>query len=156
MRALYPGSFDPPHLGHLDLIRRAARLCDDLIIGVAENPDKRPFLSAERRVLLLQAECAALRAVRVVSYRGATTAFAAAQGCAVLIRGVRGAHDLEAEQAMAEVNRSNGLDTLLLPSSSQLIHISSRLVRQVLDAGLPLTGLLSPGVAAAIGARAQP
>ena len=71
----------------------------------------------------------------------------------VLVRGVRNAGDWQTEQAMAEVNRSHGLDTLLLPSASSHIHISSRLIRQVLDAGLPLTGLVSPTVASALAQR---
>jgi pantetheine-phosphate adenylyltransferase len=153
MNVLFPGSFDPPHLGHIDLIRRCAQLFDAVIVGVAVNPEKRPFLSGDQRLQLLQAECAALPTVSVATYRGATTAFAAAHGCTVVVRGVRGAGDLESEQAMAEVNRSQGLDTLLLPSSSRYIHISSRLVRQALDAGLPLAGLVSPAIAAALAAR---
>ncbi len=154
MKALFAGSFDPPHLGHLDLIRRAVALLDELVVGVACNPDKQGFLAPEQRVALLRGECAGLANVRVATYQGATTAFAAANGCGVLLRGLRNAADLEAEQAMAEVNRAQGLDTLLLPSRSSHLHLSSRLVRQVLSARLPLDGLVSPGVAAALAARA--
>jgi pantetheine-phosphate adenylyltransferase len=160
MRALFPGSFDPPHLGHLDLIRRAAALFDELVVGVAGNPDKQAFLAVDERVALLRADCAGLANVRVAAYQGATTAFAAANGCGMLVRGLRNAGDLEAEQAMAEINRGNGSDTLLLPAQSAHIHLSSRLVRQVLAAQLPLTGLVSAAVAAALlrrlaGARPQ-
>jgi pantetheine-phosphate adenylyltransferase len=153
MKALYPGSFDPPHLGHLDLIRRAAPLVGELLVGIAENPDKHAFLALQQRVALLSRDCAALPGVSIVSYAGATVSFARAQGCTVLVRGVRNAGDWQTEQAMAEVNRSHGLDTLLLPSASSHIHISSRLIRQVLDAGLPLTGLVSPTVASALAQR---
>lgn len=153
MRALFAGSFDPPHLGHLDLIGRAAALMDELVVGVAGNPDKRAFLSVDQRIALLRADCAGLATVRVVGYLGATTAFAAANGCGVLVRGLRNANDLEAEQAMAEINRGNGLDTLLLPAQSRHLHLSSRLVRQVLAAKLPLAGLVSAGVAAALAQR---
>ncbi len=155
MKALFPGSFDPPHLGHLDLIRRAAALLDELVVGVAGNPDKQAFLAVDERIALLRADCAGLAGVRVAAYQGATTAFAAANGCRVLVRGLRNANDLEAEQAMAEINRGNGLDTLLLPAQSRHIHLSSRLVRQVFQARLPLEGLVSAGVAAALAARAQ-
>jgi pantetheine-phosphate adenylyltransferase len=154
MRALFPGSFDPPHLGHLDLIRRAAALFGDLVVAVAGNPDKQAFLAVEERLALLRADCADLAGVRCALYQGATTAFAAANGCGVLVRGLRNANDLEAEQAMAEINRGNGLDTLLLPAQSRHLHLSSRLVRQVLQAGLPLDGLVSAGVAAALARRA--
>ncbi len=150
MKALYPGSFDPPHLGHLDLIRRAAALVEQLTVGIAENPDKRPFLSVERRIALLRAECHGLANVSVVSYQGATVSFARAHGIDVLIRGLRNANDLEAEQAMAQVNRANGFDTLLLPSASEHIHISSRMVRMVIEARLPIDGLVSPAIAQAL------
>jgi pantetheine-phosphate adenylyltransferase len=153
MKALFPGSFDPPHLGHLDLIRRAAALMDELVVGVAGNPDKQAFLTVDERIALLRADCAGLATVSVVGYQGATTAFAAANGCGVLVRGLRNAGDLEAEQAMAEINRGNGLDTLLLPAQSRHIHLSSRLVRQVCAAALPLEGLVSAGVAAALASK---
>ncbi len=150
MKALYPGSFDPPHLGHLELIRRAAALVDELVVGIAVNPDKAPYLAIEQRLALLRADCATLRNVSVVSYQGATVQAARALGAGALLRGLRNANDLEAEQAMAMVNRANGFETLLLLSSSEHLHISSRLVRLTADAGLDLTGLVGPRVAAAL------
>ena len=150
MKALYPGSFDPPHLGHLELIRRAAALVDELVVGIAVNPDKAPYLAIEQRLALLRADCAELRNVSVVSYQGATVQAARALGAGALLRGLRNANDLEAEQAMAQVNRAHGFDTLLLPSASEHIHISSRMVRLVVEARLPLAGLVSPGVAQAL------
>jgi pantetheine-phosphate adenylyltransferase len=150
MKALYPGSFDPPHLGHLDLIRRAAVLVQHLVVAIAVNPDKQPFLPTEQRIALLRGECRDLANVSFASYEGATVNFARANGVAVLIRGLRNANDLEAEQAMAQVNRANGLDTLLLPSASEHIHISSRMVRMVAEARLPLSGLVSASVARAL------
>ncbi len=150
MKALYPGSFDPPHLGHLELIRRAAALVDELVVGIAVNPDKTPYLAIEQRLALLRADCAELGNVSVVSYQGATVQAARALGAGALLRGLRNANDLEAEQAMAMVNRANGCETLLLLSSSEHLHISSRLVRLTADAGLELTGLVGPRVAAAL------
>ena len=150
MKALYPGSFDPPHLGHLELIRRAAVLVDELVVGIAVNPDKAPYLPIEQRLALLRADCAELRNVSVVSYQGATVQAARALGAGALLRGLRNANDLEAEQAMAMVNRANGFETLLLLSSSEHLHISSRLVRLTADAGLDLAGLVGPRVAAAL------
>jgi pantetheine-phosphate adenylyltransferase len=150
MKALYPGSFDPPHLGHLELIRRAAALVDELVVGIAVNPDKTPYLPIAQRLALLRADCAELQSVSVVSYQGATVHAARALGAGALLRGLRNANDLEAEQAMAMVNRSNGFETLLLLSSSEHLHISSRLVRLTADAGLELTGLVGPRVAAAL------
>lgn len=148
--ALYPGSFDPPHLGHLDLIRRAAAQVDHLVVGVALNPDKQPMLSAEQRIALLTTLARELKNVTAISYAGATVAFAKAQGCTALIRGLRNAADLDAEFGMAQVNRANGLDTLFLVADAAHQHLSSRLVKLVASAGLPLDALVPPAVLSVI------
>jgi pantetheine-phosphate adenylyltransferase len=150
VKALYPGSFDPPHLGHLDLIRRAAAQVDHLVVGVALNPDKQPLLSAERRVALLSELTRDLGKVSAVAYTGPTVTFAKAQGCTVLVRGLRNAADLDAEFGMAQVNRANGLDTLFLVSDAAHQHLSSRLVKLVANAGLPLDALVPRAVLAAL------
>lgn len=148
--ALYPGSFDPPHLGHLDLIRRAAAQVDRLVVGVALNPDKQPLLSAEQRVALLTTLTRELPNVTAIAYQGATVAFAKAQKCTVLLRGLRNAADLDAEFGMAQVNRANGLDTLFLVADAAHQHLSSRLVKLVATAGLPLDALVPPAVLAVL------
>lgn len=148
MKVLYPGSFDPPHLGHLDLIRRASAQVKHLVIGVAVNPDKKPLLSAEQRIALLITLCRELGNVSVVAYQGATVTFAKAQGCTVLLRGLRNAADLDAEFGMAQVNRAHGLDTVFLVADAAQQHLSSRLVKLVAAAGLPLDALVPPVVAA--------
>lgn len=150
MKALYPGSFDPPHLGHLDVIRRAARVCEHLVVGIAANPEKKPYLPAMSRAEIIRAECAAVRNVEVVQYGGATVHWARQNGIAALVRGLRGPADLEAEAAMAAVNRSQGFETLFLACDPALAHISSRLIRQVLSAGLPTEGLIPARVVDAI------
>lgn len=150
MKALYPGSFDPPHLGHLDLIRRAAAQVAHLVVGVALNPDKQPLLSAERRVGLLTELSRELGNVSAIAYAGATVTFAKAQGCTVLVRGLRNAADLDAEFGMAQVNRANGLDTLFLVSDAAHQHLSSRLVKLVAHAGLPLDALVPRAVLTAL------
>ncbi len=144
MKALYPGSFDPPHLGHLDVIQRAAKVCDQLVVGVAGNSEKKPFLPAMTRVDILRAECAGLRNVEVVQYSGATVHWAKANGVQTLVRGLRTASDLEAETPMAAVHRANGFETLFLLCDPALAHISSRMIRQVMAAGLSTDGLI-PG-----------
>lgn len=151
MIALFPGSFDPPHRGHLDLIQRAAGLAERLVVAVAVNPDKRPFLPSATRVALLRAALTGFANVTVESYTGGTAAFAAARGARVLVRGVRGAADLEFERGMATVHRdAAGLETILLPGSGATGHLSSSLVRDAARAGLPLDSLLTPAVAAAV------
>ncbi len=150
VKALYPGSFDPPHHGHLDLIRRAAAQVDHLVVGVALNPDKQPLLSAEQRIALLTTLGRELGNVSAIAYQGATVAFAKAQGCSVLIRGLRNAADLDAEFGMAQVNRANGLDTLFLVADAAHQHLSSRLVKLVASAGLALDALVPPAVLAVL------
>jgi pantetheine-phosphate adenylyltransferase len=153
MKALFAGSFDPPHLGHLNLIRRASALVSDLIVAVAINPEKPGCLTIAQRLEFLRAACRDLGNVAICSYGGATVTFARSRGVDILMRGVRNAQDLHGEQAMAEVNRANGIDTLLIPSASAYIHVSSSLVKQVAAAGLPLTALVSADVAAAMCAQ---
>ncbi len=152
MIALFPGSFDPPHRGHLDLIQRAARLAKRLVVAVAVNAAKRPFLPSEQRVALLREACAHLDNVSVASYTGGTAAFAATQGATVLVRGVRGAADLDFERGMAAVHRAAaGLETVLLAGDGATGHLSSSLVREAARAGLALDTMLTPAVAAAVG-----
>lgn len=154
MIALYAGSFDPPHHGHLELIRRAAAVSTTLIVGVAVNPEKTPFLPAAVRVDLLRRACADLPHVRVETYQGATVAYARAHGVQVLIRGLRTASDAEFERGLAAVNRqAGGIETLLLLADGAHSHLSSSLVREAVRAGLPLDSLVSHDVARAIAAR---
>lgn len=153
MKALYAGSFDPPHLGHLDVIRRAARVCERLVVGVAANPDKKPFLPASVRMQLLRESCAGLANVEIASYDGATVLWARANGVQALVRGLRTAADLDNEAPMATVNRANGFETLFLLCDPALAHVSSRIIRQALAAGLSSDGMIPDGVLRAIRER---
>jgi pantetheine-phosphate adenylyltransferase len=150
VKALYAGSFDPPHLGHLDVIKRAASICDQLVIGIAGNPEKKPFLPAMARADILRAECAGLRNVEIVQYSGATVHWARSNGIQTLVRGLRTATDLENEAPLATVNRNNGFETLFLLCDPALAHVSSRMIRQVLAAGLSTSGLIPDRVLDAI------
>jgi pantetheine-phosphate adenylyltransferase len=143
VKALYAGSFDPPHLGHIDLIRRAAKVCDTLVVGVGSNPEKKPYLPAMARVEILRAECAQIRNVEIVQYNGATAHWAKSNGITVLVRGLRNTNDFAAETPMATINRSNGFDTLFLIGDPAHAHISSRMIRQVIAAGLGTEGLIA-------------
>jgi pantetheine-phosphate adenylyltransferase len=150
MNLLFPGSFDPPHLGHLDLITRGAALGGRLVVAVAVHPDKRGWLPVEHRVSLLRACCAHLAQVEVATYQGATLHFARERHLDALLRGVRSAADLDHERAMAEHHRQLGLDTILLLAPGALAHLSSSFVRQVHAAGLGIEALVPPAVAAAL------
>lgn len=153
--AIYPGSFDPPTPGHLDIIRRAAALFDGLVVGVLENPAKTPLLDEQTRVRLLEAEIADLKlaAVEVRSFRGLAIDFASSAGAQWIVRGVRSAVDLAEETAMAHTNRvaaGGSLDTVLLPARSELAGVHSRLVRQIVRGGGSLSGLVTPRVEEAL------
>lgn len=141
---LYPGSFDPPTLGHMDLIRRAAAVFDEVVVGVLHNPDKRGAFSAEERVEMLEKCCAGMRNVRVVAFGGLTAELARQLKIRVLVRGVRGVADLENETAQARINgRLNpGLETVFFPADPEKTEISSSFVRQLAAFGAPLNGYI--------------
>lgn len=150
--ALYAGSFDPPTLGHIDIILRAADACERLVVGVGRNPAKRPFIDVDERIELIRAECTdqGLSNVTVESFDGATVDFARQHDIHLLVRGLRGFADLERERGLAEINRVNGFETMYLLARSHHTHISSSLVREVINANLSLDELVPARVAAAL------
>ncbi|MDA3962367.1 MAG: pantetheine-phosphate adenylyltransferase [Planctomycetota bacterium] len=150
--ALYAGSFDPPTLGHLDIVTRAAQASERLVVGVGFNPAKKHFIPVEDRVALIQAECAeaGVENVTVEAFSGATVEFARKHDIHLLVRGLRGFADLERERGLAEINGHNGFETMFLLARSQHAHISSSLVREVIVAGLCLDQLVPARVAAAL------
>lgn len=156
MRLFYPGSFDPLHLGHLDLIRRAHAIASELIVGVGHNPSKQSLLSHEHRIACLQEAVAGLPRTTVIGYRGATLEEARRLQATALLRGIRNTADLEFELTMAAIHRSQGLETLFLLTDGRYAHISSSAVRLALSANLPLNELVPPGVARALERRASP
>lgn len=147
----YAGSFDPPHFGHLDIIRRAAKLCERLVVGIAINPSKSHFLTVATRRTLLSELLRDCNNVSIETYGGATVDHARAQGCTALIRAVRSAQDTEQERRLATVNRDiGGFDTVLLLASASTSHISSSLIREAVVAQVALDTLCPSAVAAAI------
>ncbi|MBN1443112.1 MAG: pantetheine-phosphate adenylyltransferase [Planctomycetes bacterium] len=154
--ALFPGSFDPVTRGHLDVIRRAARLFDRLCVGVIANPEKVSCFSAEERVELLRGETADLENVEIRAFGGLTAALAAEIGALWIVRAVRSSGDAAFELPMAWSNRRStkaDVDTLLLPASSDAAFISSRLVRQIAEGGGELGAFVTPAVEAALRRR---
>lgn len=131
--AVYTGSFDPITLGHLDVIDRASRLFEALIVGVGINPDKQPMFSLEERVGLVRASTAHLANVRVERFSGLSVAFVREQGAHVLLRGVRSLTDIEAEFTMTLANRKldPGIETVFLMADAEYSHISSSLLKQI-------------------------
>jgi pantetheine-phosphate adenylyltransferase len=139
--AVYTGSFDPITLGHLDVIRRASRIFEGLVVGVGINPDKQSLFSLEERVGLVRAAVAGLANVRVELFSGLSVAFVREQGAHVLLRGVRSLTDIEAEFTMTLANRKldPAVETVFLMADAEYSHVSSSLLKQ-LRAKLPSRG----------------
>ncbi len=131
--AIYPGSFDPIHNGHLDVIGRAAKLCDRVVVAVAVNRDKTGFFPMEERVELIRAAAAHIPRVEVKSFDGLLVDFFRAEKADAVIRGLRAVSDFEYEFQMALMNRSldEHLETIFLMPSQENIYLSSRIVKEV-------------------------
>lgn len=135
--AAYVGSFDPPTLGHLDLIERASRLFARVIVGVGVNPEKKTLFSPEERVGLLQESIKGLANVEVRSFSGLTVEFIRESGAAVMVRGVRTLSDIETEFTLTLANRALDpeIETVFLMAGEKYSHISSSLIKQVAQLG---------------------
>lgn len=134
---MYAGSFDPVTKGHLNIIKRALGIFDEMIVAVMYNPEKQGTFSFEKRVEMLEKVCRSMERVRIVSSDGLTAALAREMGVSALVRGVRNARDLETENEMAHINRmlAPGLDTVYFPAEADTSSISSSYVRQLASFG---------------------
>ena len=152
---VFPGSFDPPTLGHMDLIRRGASLFDVLIVAVLRNPKKLSAFSVQERLDFLRKCCENLSSVRVTSFEGLTADFYRQTGASCLLRGIRGAADCDSEILMAAANRSlcPDLETILLPCLPEHAHISSSLVREIAAFHGDLRGLVPQEILPSVLAR---
>ncbi len=135
--AIYPGSFDPVTLGHLDIIRRSAGLADHLIVGVLNNSSKTPLFSLDERVNMLKEAAKDIPNVEIVSFSGLLVDFAKQQNCNVVIRGLRAVTDFEYELAMSQTNRvvNPDIDTIFLNTSLKYAYLSSSMVKEVAQYG---------------------
>lgn len=148
--ALYPGSFDPFTNGHLDVVGRAARLFDELIVAVAANPEKRaPLFTPDERVELIRDAVADLPNVEVTTYRGLTVDFARERRVAALVKGLRLPSDFEAELQQALMNRELApeIETVFLMSGFAQIFVSSSILKDVAGHGRDVTQFVPPVVA---------
>ena len=133
-RAIYPGSFDPVTLGHLDIIKRSSEIFDEVIVGILNNPQKSPLFSVEERVKILEEVTADLPNVKIDSFSGMMADYARKNNVQVSIRGLRGVSDLEYEMQVAQYNSrlSEGkLETIFLVTSPEYSYISSSGVKEV-------------------------
>lgn len=144
MIAVYPGSFDPITLGHVDIIQRASRLYDRLIVAVAYNSSKTPLFSAAERVVQIRQAVQHLPNVEVDTFNGLTVTYAKDQNAAVLIRGLRAISDFELELQMAHTNKtlSNHVETVFLATSNEYSFLSSSVVREIAKLGGPIDHLV--------------
>jgi pantetheine-phosphate adenylyltransferase len=132
-RAIYPGSFDPPHNGHIDVIERALHLCDEVLVAVAQNVSKKALFSTEERVAMIRESTAHLEGVTVTSFEGLLVNFAVENGASAVVRGLRAVSDFEYEFQMALANRQlqPDLETIFLMPSQEHIYLSSRIVKEI-------------------------
>jgi len=155
--AVYAGTFDPPTLGHIDIIRRAIGLADKLVIGVATNSTKSPLFTLEERVAAVTREVAAMGAVEVREFDGLAVAFARSVGARFIVRGLRSGTDLDYESPMAAMNATMApeIETIFLVAAPAFAHIASSLVKDVARGGGDVDLFVSPAVAAQIRARTR-
>lgn len=154
--AVCPGSFDPVTLGHLDVIRRARSMFDEVVVVVAHNAAKHPLLSVEERVALVEGAVKDIPDVRVVAWDGLLADFLKQSGAHAVVKGLRGGADVDAELGMALLNRHlSGVETVFVPGDGALAHVASSLVKDVARHGGAIDDLVPAGVAAAVSAALE-
>jgi pantetheine-phosphate adenylyltransferase len=156
--AMYPGTFDPITLGHEDLVRRACRLFDRVVVAIAANPGKEPMFSLDERVALARESMAGIGNVEVTGYAGLTVDFAREHDLAVIVRGLRAISDFEYEFQLANMNRhlTDEVETAFLTPTETYTYISSSLVREIASMGGNVSEFVSPSVKKALLERCAP
>ena len=154
-RAMYPGTFDPFTNGHNDLVRRACRIFDRVVVAIAANPNKAPLFTLEQRVEIARRVLADVPNVEVMGYSGLTVEFARQHGLNVIVRGLRAVSDFEFEFQLATMSRHlNGeVETVFLTPSEQFSFVSSTLIREIASLGGNVREFVDPIVAEALADR---
>ena len=155
------GSFDPVTNGHLDVIRRAARMVDELVIGIGVHPGKAPLFTTDEKIEMLKAETAPIPkatgcAIEISTFDKLTVDAAKAVGATLIFRGLRDGTDFDYEMQMSGMNgaMAPGIDTVFLPASPEVRHITGTLVRQIAMMGGNVSQFVTPGVARRLKAKA--
>jgi pantetheine-phosphate adenylyltransferase len=155
-RAVCPGSFDPPTHGHLDIVQRAARMFDAVVVAVGNNMSKSGFFTPDERVEMLREACQDFPGVRVTVFDGLLVEFCRERGIGAIVKGLRFVSDFDYELQMAQMNSQlSGVDTFFLPTAARWSYVSSSLVREVAALGGDVSTFLPPAIAAATMARAR-
>jgi pantetheine-phosphate adenylyltransferase len=155
---VYPGTFDPITLGHMDIIRRGAKLVDRLVIGVTTNPSKSPMFTVDERMAMVRREIASVDgAIEVVSFDSLLMDFAEREGATLILRGLRAVADFEYEYQMAGMNQqlNDRIETVFLMADVSLQPIASRLVKEIALYGGDVGKFVTPSVAADVRKRVE-
>ncbi len=148
-RAVCPGSFDPPTLGHLDIFRRASALFDELVVATGTNISKSRLFDPEERLEMLREACADLPNVTVMGFTGLIVDFCREIDAQAIVKGLRGGNDYEYELPMAQMNAHlTGVETVFVPTTASLGYVSSSLVKEVASLGGDVSALVPPAVQA--------
>lgn len=153
--AIYPGTFDPVTNGHVDLVQRAARLFDRVIVAVAQSAEKAPVMPLEERIQLASESLAGLDGVEVCGFNVLLVDYMRERGATVIIRGLRAVSDFEYEFQLASMNRhlDKNIETVFMTPAEQYSYISSSLVRQIARLGGDISSFVPPNVVAALKGR---
>jgi pantetheine-phosphate adenylyltransferase len=154
-RAIYPGSFDPITAGHLDVIHRAARLFDELVVAVAFNDQKQSMFTAEERMTMIRESTAGVGNIRVACFDGLLVEFAKRENAAAVVRGLRAISDFEFEFQMALMNRKldSTIETIFLTPREEYTYLSSRIVKEIARLGGNVEAFVPPAVVRAMGVK---
>jgi pantetheine-phosphate adenylyltransferase len=154
-RAIYPGSFDPVTNGHLDVIERARKLFDEVVVAVAHNDEKQPLFSLKERLDLLGETAGRISGVRIAEFGGLLVEFARTEGAGAVIRGLRAVSDFEFEFQMALMNRKldAAVETIFLMPKEEYTYLSSRIVKEIARLGGDISSLVPACVAKALGRK---
>jgi pantetheine-phosphate adenylyltransferase len=155
VKALYPGTFDPPTNGHVDLIQRGSKLFDHLTVAILVNPVKNPLFTVEERVEMLEEVTGPLGNVSVATFDGLMVEFARSEGAMAVLRGIRAISDYEHEFQMALMNRrlAPEIETVFLQPAGRYSFVSSRMVKEVFSFGGDISGLVPTNVVKKLRAR---
>ncbi|HVR88900.1 MAG TPA: pantetheine-phosphate adenylyltransferase [Candidatus Limnocylindria bacterium] len=155
--AIYPGSFDPPTNGHLDIVDRAARLFDRVVIGVGRNPSKKSVFTADERVELMREACRHLTNIEIRTFDSLQVEFAREVGATFIIRGIRALSDFEFEFEMANMNATlaEDLEMVFLMTAPEYLFLSASRVKELVAFGAPVDRFVPPNVARALAKKAK-